>query len=155
MLESELKQENEVKNEWLYHFGFLQFQTWTQWRETEFSRASEPSKSWHRSLFQPLINCAYLFWWKKQIWLPEHRDQQNQMGEPQLWIWNLTVEREMHLGLPLFPALHQVCVQGIHFHTILGTHSHFIFPDIFRETYLAVSCMNTHVYFSSFYFDFT
>jgi len=22
MLESELKQENEVKNEWLYHFGF-------------------------------------------------------------------------------------------------------------------------------------
>ena len=37
MLESELKQENEMKNEWLYHFAFLQFQTWTQCRKAKHS----------------------------------------------------------------------------------------------------------------------
>lgn len=44
MLESELKQENEMKNEWLYHFAFFAVPNVNSvQKDKEFSRASEHS----------------------------------------------------------------------------------------------------------------
>lgn len=37
------------------------------------------------------------------------------------------------------------CVQSIHFQTNPGTHQYFIFQKIFRERYLAASCVNLSI----------
>lgn len=61
MMASELKQENEMKNEWLYHFASLQFQTWAQFGETKNSLEHQNPVS-HDILYlsRPLINCLAL-----------------------------------------------------------------------------------------------
>lgn len=106
MLESELQEENEIKNGWLSHFASLQFQTWAWYRETKNSLEHQNPVSRDLHLCQPLINRASLSWWKQQICLSKHWDGGNHTREALLLIPNLPLGSWGHPAL--FPASVQV-----------------------------------------------